>query len=142
MPVVRFFGKPGCVTNRKQKALLRDAGFVLDEVDLLKYPWGAGELANFFADREVAEWFNPAAPRVRDGQLDPEGLTASEALDLLLEEPLLIRRPLLEYDEGRMAGFDMERVQQLLGTSLVSAGDAGADAIDKCSRTNARESCP
>ena len=54
----------------------------------------------------VASWFNTAAPRVKSGEIDPDELAAAAALALMLAEPLLIRRPLLEVEAQRCAGFE------------------------------------
>lgn len=142
MSVITFYGKPGCLTNRKQKALLRQAGFELELVDLLEHPWQAEELASFFAGRPVAEWFNRAAPLVRDGHVDPEVLGAEDALSMLLAEPILIRRPLLDYRGLRSAGFDLAQIQEMLGVTLVTAEADVPENIDQCSRPQAAEGCP
>jgi len=141
MPVLSFYGKPACATNRRQKALLRAAGFDLEEVDLLQHPWQREELAAFFSGMPVSEWFNPSAPQLKYGQVDPAALAAAQALDLLLAEPLLIRRPLLQYGDARMAGFDPGRVEHMLGVALVSAADGAGVAMDSCSRPPASEGC-
>ncbi|MFV8818413.1 ArsC/Spx/MgsR family protein [Haliea sp. E17] len=141
MTVLTFYGKPACQTNRRQKALLRKAGIALEEVDLLAHPWREDELADFFRGTAVREWFNPSAPLLKSGEVDTESLSAAQALRLLAADPVLIRRPLLEYRGVRMAGFDMTRVQQLLGVSLVSASDAASGSVDQCSRPQASEGC-
>jgi nitrogenase-associated protein len=84
----------------------------------------------------VARWFNPAAPRVKSGAVDPERTDAERALALMLAEPLLIRRPLVEADGRRCAGFDREPVTSLLGDNGGQARPEG------CSRPQASEPCP
>jgi nitrogenase-associated protein len=128
MAVVTFFEKPGCGTNRKQKAMLAAAGHEVDERNLLTEPWTAERLLGFFGDAPVASWFNPAAPRVKSGEVDPAALAADQALGLMLREPLLIRRPLIEADGRRCAGFDREPVLSLLGRG------EGLEAAQGCSR--------
>jgi hypothetical protein len=83
----------------------------------------------------VATWLNPAAPRIKSGEIVPEKLDAADAIALMLDDPLLIRRPLVEADGQRCAGFDREPVTSLLGNSL----DRDAEA---CSRPEATTSCP
>ncbi|MNN65155.1 hypothetical protein D3C81_1806360 [compost metagenome] len=62
----------------------------------------------------MAEWFNPAAPAVKSGAIDPQALDAEQALALLLAQPLLIRRPLISCGSLRMAGFDAQALNALL----------------------------
>jgi len=96
MTHVVFYEKPGCGGNAKQKAWLESAGHSLEVRSLLAWPWTADSLLAFLAPLPVAEWFNRAAPRVKSGEVEPELLDRDTALALLLAEPLLIRRPLME----------------------------------------------
>ena len=98
MATVIFYEKPGCGTNARQKRLLEAAGHTVVAKNLLAEPWTAERLQGFFADTPIASWFNPAAPRVKSGAVDPETIDAAGALSLMLSEPLLIRRPLIEAD--------------------------------------------
>jgi arsenate reductase-like glutaredoxin family protein len=65
---------------------------------------------------------------VKSGQIDPAALTADAALALLLAEPLLIRRPLIEVDGWRTAGYDAAVLERRLGIRL------GDDTPQGCSR--------
>jgi nitrogenase-associated protein len=106
MPTMTFWWKPGCVTNTRQIALLRAAKVEVEVRDLLAESWSKERLRGFFAGRPVSEWFNPAAPAVKNGLIDPAAFDAGEALELFIADPLLIRRPLLEIDGERRSGFD------------------------------------
>lgn len=114
MTAIVFYEKPGCATNSRQKRLLRAAGLDLEVRDLLSEPWTATRLLAFFGDRPVAEWFNRAAPAVRDGAVVPQALTGAQALELLLASPLLIRRPLLQLGSAHLVGFDLAALNALL----------------------------
>lgn len=115
MATVVFYQKPGCRTNARQKQVLEAAGHTVVARNLLTEPWTAERLRNFFGATPVASWFNRSAPRVTSGEIDPEKTDATAALALMLYEPLLIRRPLVEVDGERCAGFDREPVTSLLG---------------------------
>lgn len=115
MAVVTFYEKPGCANNARQKALLREAGHTVEARDLLAEPWTADTLRAFFGGLPVAAWFNRSAPAVKAGAVDPEVLGEAEALELMLRDALLIRRPLMESDGRRTAGFDFDAVDAWLG---------------------------
>lgn len=127
-----FYEKPGCATNRRQKQLLQEAGFQVQARDLLGESWSREQLRAFLNARPVAEWFNLAAPAVKAGKLDPQRLDAEQALDLLLAQPLLIRRPLISVGSLRMAGFDLVALNALLPEEQQL--QAPAAPIDSCSR--------
>ena len=117
MARVTFYEKPGCANNTRQKHLLAQAGHQVDARSLLTEPWTAERLRHFFQDRPVAEWFNPAAPKVKSGEVVPATATADQAIAMMLDEPLLIRRPLMEVDGQRMIGFDQTAVDAWIGLS-------------------------
>jgi ADP-ribosyl-[dinitrogen reductase] hydrolase len=132
---VLFYEKPGCANNARQKALLAAAGCVLEVHDLLKTAWTAETLRPYFADRPVAEWFNPASPRVKSGEIVPEAFTEAGALAAMLSDPLLIRRPLMEAAGAKTAGFSEDQLRLWTSASLdVYAENAGVDA-DHCRRS-------
>ena len=120
MARVTFYEKPGCGTNARQKRMLEAAGHEVVAKNLLTEAWTAERLRNFFGAMPVASWFNTAAPRVKSGKIDPMNMAAPAALALMVAEPLLIRRPLLEVEAQRCAGFEDALVTLLLGDGKVT----------------------
>ncbi|PTD97685.1 thioredoxin domain-containing protein [Pseudothauera lacus] len=106
MSHVTFWWKPGCATNTRQIRLLEAAGCTVTVRDLLSEVWTPERLAGFFGALPVAQWFNPAAPAVKSGAVVPGAFSPEAALLRMVEEPLLIRRPLIEVGGLRRAGFD------------------------------------
>lgn len=137
MAHVTFWEKPGCGTNARQKLALAKAGHTLDVRSLLTEPWSAERLLGFFGATPVAAWFNPAAPKVKSGAVNPEAVEAEAAIAMMLAEPLLIRRPLVEVDGTRCAGFDREPVTSLLGPAT-----PGARLLEGCSHPGEANPCP
>lgn len=115
MAVVTFYEKPGCINNTKQKALLREAGHTVVERNLLTEPWTPATLRPFFGELPVPAWFNRSAPAVKSGEIDPDAVDETAALALMLAEPLLIRRPLMEAHGRKAVGFDTDAVDAWLG---------------------------
>ena len=118
MANIIFYEKPGCANNARQKKLLQSAGHEIITRNLLTEKWTTDSLRAFFGKLPIHEWLNRAAPRVKSGDVVPERLDADAALALMLTDPLLIRRPLMECAGRRIAGFDAERVEAWFGASL------------------------
>lgn len=135
MATIQFYQKPGCATNARQKRMLEAAGHTVIARSLLTEPWTAEALRGFFGSTPVVMWLNPAAPRIKSGEVIPGKLDAADAIALMLDDPLLIRRPLVEADGQRCAGFDREPVASLLGNSPQSD-------IEVCNRQEATVPCP
>jgi nitrogenase-associated protein len=133
-----FFEKPGCGGNARQRAALEAAGHTLERRNLLTTHWTPENLLAFLTPLPVPDWFNRAAPRVKNGEVQPDLLDANTALALLLNEPLLIRRPLMQRaDNGtRHVGFEIAAVDAWvgLGTNPASPGtlEGCASPIERC----------
>jgi nitrogenase-associated protein len=134
--VVTFYEKPGCLSNATQKEFLRGLGHRLDVRDLLAEPWTPRSLRRFFGNRPVGEWFNPTAPRVKSGSVQPHLLDEAQALKILAADPILIRRPLIETSVGFCCGFESGPVLDALGVRL----DPGQD-LQSCSKPGPDARC-
>ncbi|HET7775952.1 MAG TPA: ArsC/Spx/MgsR family protein [Azospira sp.] len=138
MAHVVFYAKPGCGGNARQQSLLQAAGHTLTVRDLLAEPWTAATLLQFLAPLPVAEWFNRASPRLKRGEVVPEGMDAAAALALLLADHLLIRRPLLQVGGDRRVGFDPGAIAAWIGLEGATDKEVG----EGCPKGGAHRPCP
>ncbi|NTV10948.1 MAG: hypothetical protein HGA47_09275 [Zoogloea sp.] len=137
MADVIFYEKPGCGGNARQKAWLAAAGHRLEVRSLLAERWTRERLLSFFGDLPVADWFNRAAPRVKSGEVVPEAQDADGALGLMLAEPLLIRRPLLESGGRRVVGFDVDTINAWLGLAPQTLERLAGEKTEGCLHSEA-----
>jgi nitrogenase-associated protein len=128
MAVVTFYEKPGCKGNLRQKTLLAAAGHTVQAKSLKTEVWTADRLLAFLGKLPVASWFNMAATDIKSGDIVPENLGTEDALRLLLENPLLIRRPLMEIGEERLVGFDIDAVDAWIGLKNVELPEGNIEA--------------
>lgn len=140
MARVIFYEKPGCVTNVRQRAMLEDAGHEVVVRNLLTERWTPLRLLSFFGQMPVSQWFNRASPRVKSGEIDPAALDGASAIALMLADPLLIRRPLIEVDDRwRCAGFDAELIDCSIGLKLGAPRDQPPKG---CAHGDTAMTCP
>ncbi len=130
-----FWEKPGCSGNARQKALLATSGIGIEARSLPDHPWTRQELEPFLEGHPVPDWFNRGARRVKDGEVDPDSLDAESALRILLADPILVRRPLLEIDGEKKLGFDLEWIESRIGALPAT------DRVQRVRREDL-ESCP
>ncbi len=133
---VIFYEKPGCISNGKQKALLRTLGHELSVRNLLEEPWTAAQLRPFFGDLPVCDWFNPTAPRIKAGEVQPAAVDEATALALMVADPLLIRRPLIDSEFGCGCGFAASPLLTALGVDLQPEQD-----LQSCSQIGTDPHC-
>ncbi len=109
--MMTFYEKPGCQGNVRQKKMLMEAGITLVVKDMLSEPWEREGLMEFFKEAPVREWFNPFAPQIKSGEVDPASLSEEEALAMMIDAPILIKRPLMRYRDEHFLGFDLEKLK-------------------------------
>jgi len=137
MATVIFYEKPGCINNTRQKKLLAATGHQVVAKNLLTEDWQPDNLRAFFGALAVRDWFNYSAPAIKHGEIEPDKLTEQQALALMLENPLLIRRPLMQVGDSLMAGFDQQAVDNWIGLTEIEA----TSDMESCPRTLAQPSC-
>jgi nitrogenase-associated protein len=117
---VTFFEKPGCINNTRQKNMIAEAGHLVNALSLLTYQWNKEDLRSYFSGLDIKDWFNPTAPRIKNGEVNPDAFDSETALSEMMKDPLLIRRPLLEVNGTKACGFQNKLVELLLEGKDVS----------------------
>ncbi|MEI6891487.1 MAG: ArsC/Spx/MgsR family protein [Pontiella sp.] len=133
MAHIIFFEKPGCINNTKQKTWLEVASHTVEAHSILEHPWKTEELRSFLPGDKPAKWFNRTAPAIKNGKLDPDSFNESNALAILIETPILIKRPLMQIDQIKLQGFDKEKINLLIG---LSAAPGEEEIVEKLNADN------
>lgn len=145
MPPIHFFGKDNCINNLKQKDVLRLSGFDVIEHDILSQSWTQDSLRPFFDGMPVAEWFNPSAPSIKSGDVDPHSFSEDEALAAMVGDPYLIRRPLMILGGHYLCGFDEGVLSRIKLRETNSApGDVEnllKQDLTQCPKSNTNQNC-
>jgi nitrogenase-associated protein len=137
MPIsLIFYEKPGCISNTRQKAMLQTRGHQVIARNLLTESWTAERLRLFFGERPLTDWFNPAAPRLKRGEVKPDELDEATALALMVADPLLIRRPLIECELGVGCGFEPSPLLDALDIAFAPKQD-----MQSCPKTGSKPRC-
>ena len=133
MAQIIFYEKPGCLNNARQKKLLQQAGHTVIAMNLLTEDWAKKpeQLWAFLGDKPVSDWFNRSAPAIKKGLIDPDTVTAQQAIALMISDPLLIRRPLMQVGNEKTAGFDEQYMEQWIGLN----DKRSADDLETCPNT-------
>jgi len=72
---------------------------------------------------------------VKSGEIDPALYDSSTALSMMLDDHLLIRRPLMESGGIRKCGFDPDMVHDWLGLVASEAATSKSEDYQLCSQT-------
>jgi arsenate reductase len=110
----KIYHNPRCSKSRATLALLRERGVEIEIVDYLATPLSRAALRDL--KRKLG---GPALAMVRteDQEFRPHAqraLTDEEVFDLLVAEPRLLQRPIVELGDTARIGRPPERVLELL----------------------------
>ncbi|MEM8831163.1 MAG: ArsC/Spx/MgsR family protein [Cyanobacteria bacterium P01_G01_bin.19] len=132
MAQVIFYEKPGCINNARQKALLWASGHEVEAHNILKTPWTPASLRPFFSDRPIREWFNQSAPQIKTGEIVLANLDETRALELMIQDPTLIRRPIIQVGNSYQLGFNRSKVDAWIGL----ASPKGLEKLEACPKVH------
>jgi arsenate reductase-like glutaredoxin family protein len=80
---------------------------------LAKEPPSRELLERLIDERHLGDFVNTRSPAYKERGLDVTRMTKRQAIDLMMEEPNLIRRPLLIRGDRAIFGFDAGKYDEL-----------------------------
>lgn len=103
MATLTFYTKPTCTTCRNAKAFLEGAGAELDAIEITP-----GTPTRDFLERHIdeARFLDFVSTRSPVFKTRPLPASKAEAIALMLENPNLIKRPVLVTSRAVVFGFD------------------------------------
>lgn len=107
-----LYTKAGCTSCIKARQFLLSQGVAFTERDIFKHPLDELELRAVIAKQPVEELFSFRSPSVKALGLDEKALAPDEMIKHMLEEPRLIRRPLLVAGGTVVVGFNADALRE------------------------------
>jgi arsenate reductase len=117
MTTPTLFHNPSCSKSRAAKDLVTDKGIDVEIVQYLKKPPSREELEAIVAglDGEPQELIRTKDAKFTALGLDPADYTdAAAVVDLLVEHPEVMERPVLFVDGKAAIGRPLDRIEKLL----------------------------
>ena len=95
--------------------MLLQGGVDLKERDFFQGRFSEAELRKLLGDRSPSELFAWRSPSFKALGVAMEALTDEELIPLMLQEPRLIRRPLIQVGEELIVGANRQALEEALG---------------------------
>ena len=113
---VRIYHNPSCSKCRLSTQLLEDNGVNPDVVEYLKQPPDAGELAEILdlLALEPRDLMRKHEPPYKDLGLDDESLSRESLIQAMVENPVLIERPIVIHGNRAVIGRPPERILDII----------------------------
>ena len=97
------------------KAELSQKGVELDERDFFQDGFTEDELRALIGDRSVSGYFSYNSPSFRKMGLDRDELSDGQLLKMMIQEPRLVRRPLIQAEDELLVGTDKKAMAGVFG---------------------------
>jgi len=105
--------KSSCTTCRNAKARLAELGIEVQIRDYFKQPLEAAELAGLLPT-DPTPMLGNKSPKFKELGLKDRRLSKAEAVELMVQDNNLLKRPILVHPKGTVIGFDAEAYARLL----------------------------
>jgi arsenate reductase-like glutaredoxin family protein len=89
----------------------------IEERDFFKEPFSREELQDLANEEGLGNLFARRSPSLKKLGLDGQDLPDSQMMDLMLQEPRLIRRPLVRIGSTLVVGANMKTMEAALDSS-------------------------
>ena len=111
-----IYHNPMCGTSRKTLEILRNEGADVTVVDYLKTPPSKAELTRLYARAGIAprEGLRAKEQLAKDLDLVDGAVSDHAILDAMIDNPILIERPLVETEKGVRLCRPQDRVREIL----------------------------
>jgi Spx/MgsR family transcriptional regulator len=117
--MTRIYGIKNCDTIKKARKWLEQQQLPHQYIDYRQDGINAALLAEFMQQLEWQQLLNTKGTTFRAlPDADKQQLTAEKAVQLMLAQPAIIKRPVLEHDGKFYLGFSEQSYQTLFGISV------------------------
>jgi arsenate reductase-like glutaredoxin family protein len=87
---------------------------VFDEREYGKHPLAENELREIIGDGPIEKFLNSRTPLYREKNMKQEPPSKDEAIRLMLEDPNLLKRPVIIKGKRKLTGFNEAEIKELL----------------------------
>lgn len=114
--MLKVYQYPKCSTCKKALAYLRQRGVAFEAIDISKTPPSKEELLQMIRRRgSIRPLFNTSGIKYREGKFSERipAMSEADAVDILAQEGMLVKRPFVLTDTIGLLGFKAEEWAKL-----------------------------
>lgn len=113
-----IYGIKSCGSVKKALKFLKDNSIEFEFVDIRKNPVDCKKIDEWLKDVDIDRLFNSKGTKYRQLKLKELNLDDKQKREWLCKENLLIKRPVIELDNGKiLVGFDEEIYKEIFNGS-------------------------
>ena len=113
MDSIQVFGKSTCKTTQKVVDWFNSNKINIEYIDIISSPPSKAFLDSNVASDNIKPFLNSRSKIYRENNMSSELPGKNEAIKMMLEDPNLIKRPVVVTSSGNMFGFDEDFLKSL-----------------------------
>ncbi len=113
--MITFYCKKTCGTCKKAREWLRAHGVAFEEIDLIQHPFREAELEKIIGTDDISRYLNPRSKPYREHKMKLTKPDRATAIRLMVEDPNLIKRPVVFKDGEVIFGFKEKEYEEKFG---------------------------
>jgi Spx/MgsR family transcriptional regulator len=121
--MVHIIGIPNCNKIRDTKKWLENHSIDYELINVKKEPLTRDELKDLEFKVGLDVLVNSKGTTYRNLKIKDLGLTEDQLFDVLLENQLMIKRPVIAYDNSILVGYDEEAFEVFFKENEIISGD-------------------
>ncbi len=110
---MKIYGIKTCDSVRKARKFMKEKGINYQFIDFRKTPVGEEKITQWLEKVSIDTLFNNRGTTYRTLKLKEKNLNDEEKAAWLAKENMLIKRPVIEYGDEVIVGFDQEKYEAL-----------------------------
>ena len=112
--MIKVYGIKTCGSVKKALKFFKDNGIEYEFIDFKKEPVGCGKIDEWLAKVDIDTLFNNRGTKYRTLKLKELNLDSNGKREWLCKENLLIKRPVIELENGEViVAFDEEKYREI-----------------------------
>lgn len=125
MEKLKFYTYPSCTSCRRTKSWLKNQGVDFNEQHLFRETPTADELRKILSLTTIGidEILAKRSKEYKALDIDVDSLSLSEFLDLVIEKPKLLRRPILTNGDRLVIGYDLDGLRGMTDNGVECTAD-------------------
>ena len=110
---MKLYGIKTCDSVRKARKFMKEHGIDYTFVDFRETPVDAAKVEQWLEKVSIDTLFNNRGTTYRTLKLKEKNLTDTEKAEWLAKENMLIKRPVIEYDDRVIVGYDEAKYREI-----------------------------
>lgn len=108
--IIQIFGRKNCNETKKVQRFFKERGIKTQFIDLLEKAPSKKEFEIFLKYYDLDDFLDIEGKESKKRNLE---YMVYDTMELLLENPILFKTPIIRYDKGVILGYNLEKLKNI-----------------------------